>query len=75
MKLDPATFAKVGNALYGETWQVSLASDLQVNLRTIARWKRGDYLIPIGIWQELADLCLDRGGKLVKIAHEIEKEQ
>jgi plasmid maintenance system antidote protein VapI len=38
----PDELAAIGQALYGEQWQTSIARDLGVNARTVRKWLAGD---------------------------------
>ena len=72
MKSTPETFAKVGEALYGPSWRVSLSEALKVAERTVRRWEHGESPIPDGIWGDLADLCRKHSVALAKLADRIE---
>jgi len=63
--ITPDQLAAVGRALYGERWQTSLATDLNVVDRTMRRWLAGDTSIPDGARDELRELLVSR-------AHEID---
>ena len=44
--MTPADLARVGQALYGDTWQSDLARALGVNSRTVRRWLAGASPVP-----------------------------
>lgn len=71
MKHDNSTLRLVGEALYGPSWQTPLSDALGVADRTIRRWVAGDFEIPAGIWDELANLCDTRGTKLQALADKL----
>lgn len=60
MSLDHKTFRHAGEALFGPDWQSPLARELDVSLRTVQRWARGDYDIPLGVWFEIGEHCRHR---------------
>lgn len=57
---DHAYLRLVGEALYGEQWQSSLARDLEVSFRTMTRWAHNKHPIPPNVWIELAVICKQR---------------
>jgi hypothetical protein len=58
--MTPNELAATGRALYGERWQTSLATDLQVADRTIRRWLAGGTPIPGGVERELREVLIKR---------------
>lgn len=48
-----AFLSRIGEALYGEHWQNALGEDLDINERTVRRWRAGDTEVPLGVWKEL----------------------
>ena len=61
MTLNSDHLRAVGEALYGSPWQTNLAHDLGVSDRTVRRWARGDFEIPVGVWSDISKLCRTRG--------------
>lgn len=57
MKPTPETLCAIGRALYGPSWQGALADALEVNVRTMRRWAKGEFDMPEAIWGELGALC------------------
>jgi hypothetical protein len=51
---------EIGQALYGDRWQTSLANDLRVADRTKRRWVSGASPIPPGIWAEIDEILAER---------------
>lgn len=76
-----AGFCRIGEALFGRTWQTAMAdallidSGLQANrknaVRTVQRWASEERSIPAGVWDELAELCDERAKKLAIIAADL----
>lgn len=61
---------RVGEALYGPSWQSALARDLGVNDRTMRRWAVDG--APERIAPELLALAKERGAELAAVAAELE---
>ena len=64
MNRTAATLRQVGEALFGPTWQTSLAAELGLADRTVRRMVAGDRDIPAGVWDDIANLCRARAGAL-----------
>jgi predicted transcriptional regulator len=61
---------QVGTALFGSNFQHDLATALDVNRRTVARWVSGEIEPRAGVWSDLLRLIEARRvelGELVKI--------
>lgn len=71
--MTPALLRKIGEALYGERWQSSLAVELGVSDRTVRRWVAGADNPRPGVWQDLHRLVLQRGTRLAALAVELER--
>jgi transcriptional regulator with XRE-family HTH domain len=53
--------------VYGRVWQMPLAEDLGVNLRTVQRWASGKQAPPPGIYARLAALARARVAELEEL--------
>jgi transcriptional regulator with XRE-family HTH domain len=53
--------------VYGRVWQMPLAEDLGVNLRTVQRWASGKQAPPPGIYAKLAALARARVAELEEL--------
>jgi hypothetical protein len=69
MNRDSHNFKKMGEGLFGPTWQTALAASLGVSDRTVRRWVADEHHIPGGIWKEMASLCQERGAMLIVMAY------
>jgi transcriptional regulator with XRE-family HTH domain len=63
---NPLLHAFVG-LIYGRVWQMPLAEDLGVNLRTVQRWASGKQAPPPGIYAKLAALARARVAELEEL--------
>ena len=61
---DVDTFCRVGEALFGSSWQGDLGRGLNINERTIRRMAAGDMPVSAGVWRDIAALCATRGKSL-----------
>lgn len=62
----------IGRALFGTQWQSDLARALGVADRTMRRWYSGAAPIPVGAWQDMRRLCIERSKELAALAKAIE---
>jgi hypothetical protein len=62
-----------GEALYGPRYESDLASALDVNRRTVRRWKSGEDEPRVGVWDDLLALMTERCGNLDSLVAEIRK--
>jgi hypothetical protein len=67
--MQPALFAKVGEALYGSSWRIRMSESLDVAERTVRRWEQGESPIPAGVKDNLIKLCRDHAEELSKLAN------
>lgn len=70
---DTQLLSEIGQALYGERWQVTLSRRISVSDRSMRRWANGDDKIPWGVWVEVYREVLSRAQKLdhwSKVLHE-----
>lgn len=56
----------VGSALYGQHWQVQIASDLGVSYRTVSRWLAFDAM-PADVPKRLRPIVKARLDRLVEV--------
>jgi hypothetical protein len=59
-EMTPDKLASMGRALYGDRWQTSLATELNIADRTIRRWMSGDSSIPDAVEPELRRRLIER---------------
>src|SRR4051812_3800277 len=71
MPLTPAMLRQVGQALYGPQWAGPLSDELQVGDRTMRHWQNDDAELPLGLVDELVDLCTRRGNALLELASQL----
>jgi hypothetical protein len=64
----PSLLASIGEALFGSDWVSVLAAALQVNRRTVQRWRSGAAPVPSGALTAVADLALARAAELAPLA-------
>jgi hypothetical protein len=64
---------EAGRALYGPLWQSEMARELEVALRTMQRWARGDNGIPAGVFVDLRDKVVERRAELAALARKLPK--
>jgi hypothetical protein len=62
-----------GEALYGHRFESDLAIALEVNRRTVRRWKSGEDEPRVGVWDDLLALMAERSGSLDSLVAEIRK--
>lgn len=60
--------AAIGQALYGSDWISELADALQINRRTVQRWRSGAQPVPAGALDAAGDLALARAAELAPLA-------
>lgn len=65
--MTPKQLAAVGQAIYGKQFQRYLATDLQINERTMRRWMAGEWAIPETLRDDLAGIIEKRARTLEKI--------
>lgn len=65
MILTGRVFAEVGQALYGDDWESTVARKLERSRRTVIRWKTGEGRLPIGTRAKLMEL-IDEQDKLLQ---------
>ena len=63
-----ALFSAIGEALYGPQYRSELGRVLKVDNRQIRRWANGEYVPPVGVWEELAFLCSVRSDELKNLS-------
>jgi transcriptional regulator with XRE-family HTH domain len=59
---------RIGGALYGAEWPSAMAEAIQVNRRTVQRWRTGQQPVPAGALEAIAQLALDRAAELAPLA-------
>jgi hypothetical protein len=58
--------AEIGEALYGPSWKLPMASDLEVDDRSLRRWIQTGQ-IPKGVWKELAESLNKKNSEIKKL--------
>lgn len=72
VQADRDAFQGAGDALYGAGgWVNRMASDLEVQPRTVARWLAGKMPIPPSVWADLAELISEAEGALAGLAKDM----
>jgi hypothetical protein len=71
LSADRALLARVGTALYGDTWQSAIAANFGVNPRTVRRWAAGQNVIPRAIFERLGHALSERGHEIVALCAEL----
>lgn len=65
--MTPKQLAAVGQAIYGKQFQRYLATDLQINERTMRRWMAGEWAIPETLRDDLAGIIEQRARTLERL--------
>jgi hypothetical protein len=63
----PPPLAEIGEALYGDRWQRSMARALGVSERTVRYWAAGHHPVPISLSPQLVGLARDRRAQLQRL--------
>jgi hypothetical protein len=71
--MTPDLLREAGQALYGPLWQSEMARELEVALRTMQRWAKGDNAIPAGVFADLGDKVRERRAELAVLARKLPK--
>src|SRR5271155_4502386 len=71
--ITPDQLAAAGRTLYGERWQTSLATDLNVVDRTMRRWLAGESSIPDGVHDELRLLLVIRAREIEDLVQTVNR--
>jgi len=66
MLVKPKDLERIGEALFGPTWQTALAKELKKGSRTVRRW--AEIGAPESVIADLRQLCLKRADILLKTA-------
>ena len=64
----PSIIREVGVALFGERWRSALASELDINERTLSRWAAAGAPVPLGVLNDLLRLVTEREQSLHDLA-------
>ncbi len=60
---------QAGEALYGSTWQTSLAQALELSdARRVREWLSGDRRVPPGVWDDIKRLLEARSAQAMAVA-------
>jgi hypothetical protein len=68
---DQAMLAKVGQTIWGASWQAPMAAALKQPPRTIEDWSTGRVAVPLEMWKELREAARQQYLKLADLDAEI----
>ena len=68
---DQATIAKIGQTIWGPSWQGPMAAALKQQPPTIEDWSIGRAPIPLEVWKELREAARQQYLKLADLDAEI----
>jgi hypothetical protein len=68
---DQATIAKIGQTIWGPSWQGPMAAALKQQHRTIEDWSSGRVSVPLEAWKELREAARQQYLKLADLDAEI----
>ena len=62
---------RVGQALYGDTWQAQMARDLQCSKDTVQDWRQGRYTPRPGVFVDLMRIASERASEIDQLIEEL----
>jgi len=65
--MNRSTFKASCEALWGPQYRSEAARQLNIGLRSMMRYDAGERDIPQAIWEQLAELLIERRGKIEKL--------
>ncbi len=68
---DQATITKIGQTIWGPSWQGPMAAALKQQPRTIEDWSTGRVSVPPEMWKELRETARQQYLKLADLDAEI----
>jgi hypothetical protein len=68
---DQAKIAKIGQTIWGPSWQEPMAAALKQQRRTVEDWSSGRAAIPLEAWKELREAARQQYLKLADLDAEI----
>lgn len=68
---DQAAIAKIGQTIWGPSWQGPMAAALKQQPRTIDDWSTGRVAVPLEVWKELREAARQQYLKLADLDAEI----
>ena len=68
---DQAMIAKIGQTVWGSSWQGPMATALRQQPRTIEDWSSGRVPVPVEAWKELREATRQQYLKLADLDAEI----
>ncbi|MPZ35080.1 MAG: hypothetical protein GEV13_29585 [Rhodospirillales bacterium] len=68
---DQATITKIGQTIWGPSWQGPMAAALKQHPRTIEDWSTGRVAVPLEVWKELREAARQQYLKLADLDAEI----
>lgn len=60
MQMSNEKLTECGQALYGNSWKLSLATALNVDKRRITHWLDGTRPVPVGVWDDIKKIAIKR---------------
>jgi hypothetical protein len=68
---DHVTITKIGQTIWGASWQAPMAAALKQPPRTIEDWSTGRQRVPLEMWKELREAARQQYLKLADLDSEI----
>jgi hypothetical protein len=68
---DQTTIAKIGQTIWGPSWQGPMAAALKQQPRTVEDWSSGRAAVPLEAWKELREAARQQYLKLADLDAEI----
>ena len=68
---DHVTITKIGQTIWGASWQAPMAAALKQTPRTIEDWSSGRLPVPLEMWKELREVARQQYLKLADLDAEI----
>jgi hypothetical protein len=68
---DQVTIAKIGQTIWGSSWQGPMAAALKHQPRTVEDWSSGRAAVPLETWKELREAARQQYLKLADLDAEI----
>ena len=68
---DQATITKIGQTIWGTSWQGPMAAALKQQPRTVEDWSSGRVPVPLEAWKELREAARQQYLKLAELDAEI----
>lgn len=69
--MDKENLARIGRVIYGPYWQIALATEMNVNVRTVRGWASGRSPVPADVPEIYNRLLVDKIGQASACLHEV----